>query len=129
MAYGDADVHQLHIQTEGIGLQFVEIHQLVDESEHPFHTMPHDTNKFDILCLCRGAKRLQGSEDHCQWRAQLVGNIGKILFVDLIDFLNMTAPFFELSYFSLPVECPSAIDVDGARDEKCDKEVYRPCPP
>ena len=91
--------------------------------------MPHDTNKFDILCLCRGAKRLQGAEDHCQWRTQLVGNIGKILFVDLIDFLNVSTALFELSYFPLPVESASAIDIDGACDEEGGKDVYCPGPP
>ena len=73
------DVSPFHSQLQGVILQFVEVHQLVHQTEHAPHTALYDVKQLFVFSLYFGtfAKLCYRTRNHGEWGAELVRDVGK----------------------------------------------------
>ena len=125
------DIDGLHIEAQGVVLEFVEVHELVYEAEHPLYAALCDFEQTFVL----GVKVLAGGElsygacNHRQRGAELMGDVGEETHVHLVGAL-----FLFLLHLGFPGGALGGHDAAGIAVEvgcqQCrQREIDEPSPP
>ena len=124
-------VHLFDVQPQGVVLQFVEVHQLVHEPEHPLNAALGHAQQILVLLVQMVAfhELSHGACNHSQWGAELMGNIRKETHVHLVRAQLLLFLHLRLTGCPAGMHHAAGIAVEIPREGRGEGEIDEPCPP